>query len=62
MADELYAELLRDLWHEQAMRHLAETRLAMARERIDQLRELVDMLPDYQAPELEPVTEENPFA
>lgn len=59
--DEDFYELLQDyfaleieLRQAQALRHLAETRLARARERIDQLRELVNMLPDP-VPEIEAI-------
>lgn len=62
--DEDFYELLQDyfaleriLGKEQAMRHLAESRLAMARSRIDQLRELVNTLPDP-VPEIDFVDEE----
>lgn len=62
--DEDFYELLQDyftleriLGREQAMRHLAASRLSAARERIDQLRELVNMLPDP-IPEVDAVDEE----
>lgn len=57
--DEDFLELLHDYFdleqehrQVQALRHLAESRLKAARERIDQLRELVNMLPDP-VPEIE---------
>lgn len=52
-----YYALEAELRQMRALRHLAETRLAAARERIDQLRELVNSLPDP-VPEIEFVADE----
>lgn len=63
--DESYIELLHDywameqaFWKECALRHLAETRLDRAYERIEQLRALVNELPDP-VPDVEFVAEDD---
>lgn len=43
---EIHLHYEQELRRERVLRHLAESRLAAARERIDQLRELVNWLPD----------------
>ena len=62
--DVSYLELLQDYFdiewqwrQDRARRHLAETQLAMAYERIDQLRALVNELPDP-VPDVEFVAED----
>lgn len=58
---ELHQEYMALEQHAQTYRHYAETKMAAYRERIEQMRELLNMLPDP-VPEIEfTADEEDPF-